>query len=346
MRVMSTDVLTEIEGTYTGKMLGEWEAESESASKYLDKIIDHKDPLGDIKGAWSQRKDMRWALWVIRRHAVWVYKPKTLKKILSLVPFAHLLEHSPRAGGVVSMGLDTIIRVRAGRDHNIGETVGISRGSLSDFESLLRYHRVDQYDDMETEGGETQQQIDERKSLDENHHPLSLSRNPFNKIIVKLPGSRGIEVEDIFFEWTSMKEWRRAMKLPPKQSDLWRIANKLQLFGEEWDEEEQKAISQANAQLIKSLPLPIDQVSAEEQLMLLGMASTAEEAALIVSGGRTPNQQEVGQLYTAPDPEEDERAAKAIEEMADAMLQLQEAVAAGPTDPSILKVINQSKDFF
>ncbi len=143
-----------------------------------------------------------------------------------------------------------------------------------------------------------------------------------------------------------MKEWRRAMKLPPKQSDLWRIANKLQLFGEEWDEEEQKAISQANAQLIKSLPLPIDQVSAEEQLMLLGMASTAEEAALIVSGGRTPNQQEVGQLYTAPDPEEDERAAKAIEEMADAMLQLQEAVAAGPTDPSILKVINQSKDFF
>ena len=163
---------------------------------------------------------------------------------------------------------------------------------------------------------------------------------------MKLPGSRGIEVEDIFFEWTSMKEWRRTMKLPPKQSDLWRIANKLQLFGEEFDEEEQKAISKANAQLIRSLPLPIDQVSAEEQLMLLGRASTAEEAALIVSGGRTPNEQEVGQLYTAPDPEEDPRAAKAIEEMADAMLQLQEAVAAGPTDPSILKVINQSKAFF
>ena len=34
--------------------------------------------------------------------------------------------------------------------------------------------------------------------------------------------------------------------MPPKQSDLWRIANKLHLYGEEWDEDEQKAISEAN----------------------------------------------------------------------------------------------------
>ena len=100
MHIMSTDILAEIEGTYTGKMLGEWEAESESASKYLDKVIDHKDPLGDIKSAWSLRKDMRWALWAVRRYAVWVYKPRTLKKILSLVPFAHLLKHNPRVEGV------------------------------------------------------------------------------------------------------------------------------------------------------------------------------------------------------------------------------------------------------
>ena len=54
----------------------------------------------------------------------------------------------------------------------------------------------------------------------------------------------------------------------------------------------------------------------------------------------------VPQLYTALDPEEDERAMKAVEEMSDAMMQLQEAVAAAHTDPSILKVINQTKDFF
>ena len=60
-----------------------------------------------------------------------------------------------------------------------------------------------------------------------------------------------MNAEDVFWEWTSTKEWRRFMKYPPKQSDLWRLANKLQLYGEEWDEEEQKAISQANQQIKK-----------------------------------------------------------------------------------------------
>ncbi len=60
MRVMSSEVLSELEGTYTGKLLKELEESSESATKYLDKIIDHKDPLGNIKGAWAKRKDMRW----------------------------------------------------------------------------------------------------------------------------------------------------------------------------------------------------------------------------------------------------------------------------------------------
>ena len=83
---------------------------------------------------------------------------------------------------------------------------------------------------------------------------------------MSLPGSKGIEVEDVFFEWTSMKTWRRAMKMPPKQSDLWRIANKLQLFGEEWDEDEQKAISGVNDAILKKLPFSVDMVPAEEQV--------------------------------------------------------------------------------
>ena len=87
-------------------------------------------------------------------------------------------------------------------------------------------------------------------------------------------------------------------------------------------------------------------VPAEEQLMLLGYASTEKEAQLILTGGRERDENVTPQLYSAPDPEEDERAARAIEEMADCMLQLQESVASGPTDPSILKVINESKAFF
>tara|TARA_B110000008_G_C16528503_1_gene387122 strand:+ start:160 stop:399 length:240 start_codon:yes stop_codon:yes gene_type:complete len=72
--------------------------------------------------------------------------------------------------------------------------------------------------------------------------------------------------------------------MPPKQSDLWRIANKLQLFGEEWDEDEQKAISNVNDGILKKLPYSVDMVSAEEQLMLLGYADTAEAAQLILTG--------------------------------------------------------------
>ena len=306
MRVMTTDVLVELEGTYSGKMLAQWESEAEDAQKYLDKVIDHKDPLGDIKGAWSLRKDMRWALWVVRRHAVWVYKPKTLKKILSLVPFAHLLQHKNNAGGTILMGLDKIIRVQVGVEHNIGDVVGLTyhahhgagKNGISDFEQLLRFHNVDTYeeddillevikDDTVLDGFRIHEDDDIRKSRNDERtttgkskptkqeddgeeqaaaggeeeaaeeeeiisvyeaddYSFTFSRNPFNKIEIALPGSKGIEVEDVFFEWTSMKTWRRAMKMPPKQSDLWRIANKLQLFGEEWDEDEQKAISGVN----------------------------------------------------------------------------------------------------
>ena len=45
------------------------------------------------------------------------------------------------------------------------------------------------------------------------------------------------------------------MKYPPSQSDLWRIANKLHLYGEEWDEDEQKAISNSN-RILSGLPMP------------------------------------------------------------------------------------------
>ena len=196
----------------------------------------------------------------------------------------------------------------------------IDQGPYSDTETMLRFHDVD---DVSSDA----------------------ARNPHNRISIKLPGTKDMNAGDIFWEWTSTKAWRRFMKYPPKQSDLWRLANKLQLYGEEWDEEEQKAISQANARVIGSLPFSVEQVPAEEQLMLLGRASTEEEAQIMVYG-HVRDSNKVAQLYTAPDPEEDERAAKAMEEMADAMVQLQEAVAAGHTDPSVLEVINETKSFF
>ena len=83
------------------------------------------------------------------------------------------------------------------------------------------------------------------------------------------------------------------------------------MAGEEFDEEEQKIVSGVNNAILKKLPYSVDMIPAEEQLMLLGHASTAEEASLILTGGR--ERTIVPQLYSAPDPEEDERAARAIE---------------------------------
>ena len=48
-------------------------------------------------------------------------------------------------------------------------------------------------------------------------------------------------------------------------SDLWRMTDSLHLFGD--DEEEQNLLSRSNTK-VAGLPLPTDQVTAEEQLML------------------------------------------------------------------------------
>ena len=50
---------------------------------------------------------------------------------------------------------------------------------------------------------------------------------------------------------------------------------------------------------------------AEEQLQLMGVAHSAQEASVMVLGDRPPPQ-----LYTAPDPDEDPEAARAMEHLA------------------------------
>ena len=331
MHVLSKSTLQELRGTWLAESLRSWEFEAEVMMKSIDKTVKDKDHMGKIT-KWSERREMRWALWVVRRHAVWVNKVTTGKQIRALVPFANYMKHRRGVGGMTTVGLDNKIRVHMGTGTpspssegeegdgaRIGDELFYDHGPYSDTEVMLRYHEVNDY------GPESEE-------------------NPHDKITVALPGAKDMNTEDVFWEWTSTKAWRRFMKYPPKQSDLWRLANKLQLYGEEWDEEEQKAISGSNAAL-SGLPFSTDMVSAEEQLMLMGRATTEEEAQVMIYG-KVRDSGQVAQLYTAPDPEDDERAAKAMEEMADAMLQLQESVAAGHTDPSVLKTINETKSFF
>ena len=315
MHVMTTSVIKELEGTYVANRIRRWEEEAEDMHKFFEKVVGQKDHMGEVSGTWATRKQLRWALWVARRHSIEVRKVTTGKVFKAFVPFANYLKHKRGCGGKSEYALDNTIRIRVS-DHDAGSEVCMQHGEFSDIETMIRHHTVDE-----------------------------TSLNPNNQIIVGLPGARGPDGDDIFWEWTNMKEWRRAMKLPPKQSDLWRLADKLHLYGEEWDEEEQKKIAGRNINL-KGLPLPLEQASVEEQLMLLGYAKTEEEAALMAYGKDAKKLGEKPELYTALDPEEDERAMKASEEMSDAMMQLQEAVAAAHTDEAVLKVINQTRDFF
>eukprot|EP00949_MAST-11_sp_MAST-11-sp1_P001194 g1194.t1 len=273
MHVLSRGVLNEMRGTYAAELQRNWETEAESMLKYLDKHIGQKDHMGNVK-KWSTRKELRWALWAVRRHAVSLTKVTTGKRIRALVPFANYLTHSHGAGGSVTVGLDNKVRIALSA-HDEGQELRYEREPYGDGEELLRFHTID----------------DSRP-------------NPNNRIKIALPGARTRDAGDVFWEWHTSKMWRRFMKYPPSQSDLWRIANKLHLYGEEWDEDEQKAISNSN-RILSGLPMPTDMVSAEEQLMLLGHASTPEEAQLIVYGGpKKEVRPENVQLYTAPDPED------------------------------------------
>ena len=89
-----------------------------------------------------------------------------------------------------------------------------SRGKLPDSESMLRFHRVPE------------------------DRP-----NPHNQIVFRLPGAQGLR-DWMFDKWrATMDEWRRQIHLPPKQSDLWRSAKELNLYGYEDDDDEEALMS-------------------------------------------------------------------------------------------------------
>jgi hypothetical protein len=120
-------------------------------------------------------------------------------------------------------------------------------------------------------------------------------------------------------------------------------ATRLHIFGDTTEEE--KLLSAAN-QMIAGLPIPVDVMPAEEQLMLLGMAKNSDEASLIVLGPQG-GEQPKPQLYSAPDPSEDPEAERAMEHLAFLAVQLQNSLATGSDFCNATKVVlNETRDFF
>lgn len=78
--------------------------------------------------------------------------------------------------------------------------------------------------------------------------------------------------------------------------------------------------------------------------MLLGMAQSNEQAAVMVAAG---GDRVAPQLYSAPDPEEDPEAQRAMEHLATLALQIQHVISSGNMGLNATQlVLNRTRDFF
>ena len=168
-----------------------------------------------------------------------------------------MIEKRFNAGGGITFDLDGTVSVRAGKDQEEGLPVTVHPGNYSDAEFFLRYLTVPK------------------------------GANDFNEIKLTLPGAipkgskfhycmkgsyreqnkdeckGAYKSESMFWKSKVLTEWRQTMNLPPRLQELRMWATRLHLYG---GAEEMALISNAN-QLIAGLPIPVDQMPAEEQLM-------------------------------------------------------------------------------
>jgi hypothetical protein len=96
--------------------------------------------------------------------------------------------------------------------------------------------------------------------------------------------------------------------------------------------------------LLAGLPVSTDEIPAEDQLMLMGIAKSNEQAMAMVAGGR---ERPIPQLYEAPNPEEDPEAQRGMEQLATLAAQVQMVIGTGNLGLNATRaVLNKTRDFF
>lgn len=266
MRYLSTPAVNELRGTIAGNMFNKWLKDSDGfmwwavgadgpcspttgicKTKPLDKIGDSRFNIHQI----------RWAYWVVKQNAVRIKQIATGLEFIALIPFYNMVEKRIGSGGGVTFDLDGTVSVRAGSNQDEGFPITIHPGNMSDSEFFLRYMKT----------------------------PAEF--NPHTEIKLKLPGvipkgskfhycvkgtqkqqnqddcKASYRSESMFWKSKVLTEWRQLMNLPPRLQELRMWATRLHLYG---GQEEMNLISGAN-QVLAGLPLPVDQMAAEEQLM-------------------------------------------------------------------------------
>ena len=358
IRFLSTAVMQDLRSTLATELSQEWSKSSDAFmwwSTGMDgpcqattKICRTKpgERHSDVRFNMHQ---IRWAYWVVKQNAVRIKQVSTGLSFLALVPFYNIAEKqidsdaNSAKGAGVRFELDGRVTIRSYAETSANNAISVAVGNFTDSEFYLRYlHMPGQGD----------------------------NKNYVNNLMkLKLPGAlpegskfhfcmkgttkqresdecrTSYKSDSMFWRSKVLTEWRKVMNLPPRTQELRMWANRLHLYG---TGEEMERMSQTNS-AIAGLPLSTDDMPAEEQLMMLGLANDNEEAAAIVAGpAGGDGARATPQLYSAPDPEEDKEALRAMEELAYLAAQNQNAILNGNNlvPNATESVLNRTRDFF
>jgi hypothetical protein len=266
MRALSTPVLQAVRGTIAGHMHGQWSKSSDAFMWWSVGIDGPCSPTTGICKAKPLEKagesrfnihQIRWAYWIVKQNAVKVKQMSTGLEFIALIPYYNMVEKRLGAGGGVTFDLDGSVSLRVGDVQEEAAPVGIHPGNMSDSEFFLRYFKVPMVRNPHTEIKLSLPGVIPKGS--KFHYCLKGSSKEMNKDECKA----SYRSESMFWKSKVLTEWRQMMNLPPRMQELRMWATRLHLYG---GKEEMALLSSAN-KVIAGLPLPVDQMPAEEQLM-------------------------------------------------------------------------------
>jgi len=343
MRQLTTEAIQALKGTIAGELFKKWHKSTESFMWWTTGADGPCSPSsgickmqpGEIRG--ESRFDIhqiRWAYWVVKQNIVKVRHATTGYEFFALIPYYGMLEKKLNKGGGISFDFDGSINIRLGGSIEEGTYAGLHPGNFTDSEFFLRFFSTPNVFNPWTEMKLSLPGTIPKGS--KFHYCIKGTDRQMNSDECK----GGYRSEKMF--WTSkvLGEWRSQMNLPPRLQEIRMWATRLHLYG---DREEMKLLSAAN-QMIAGLPIPVEEMPAEEQLMLLGIAKDNEHAALMLYG---PTAERYPQLYAAPDPDEDPEARRAMEHLAHFAAQAQNVISTGNLQLNATRIVlNHTRNFF
>ncbi len=266
MRSLTTPVLQEIKGTIAGHMTAQW---TKSCDAFMWWSVGIDGPCSPTTGICKVKPleragdsrfnihQIRWAYWIVKQNAIRVKQMSTGLEFIALIPYYNMVDKRLGAGGGVTFDLDGSISLRTGELHEEAAPVGIHPGNMSDSEFFLRYFKVPTSPNPHTEIKLSLPGVIPKGS--KFHYCLKGTSKERNQDDCKA----SYRSESMFWKSKVLTEWRQMMNLPPRMQELRMWATRLHLYG---GKEEMALLSSAN-RVIAGLPLPVDQMPAEEQLM-------------------------------------------------------------------------------